>query len=188
VWHWSCRLEALCLTPVPTTRRGCEVAPDLPPHMPQFQPGPFGSCHQQISWSARSTRAAWCRTCTKHIVEQYSNRALVSSITYDSVRSAPFGFQSKTYNNVHQLIHVRRSMKLVCQSFLSASAVRGTETTLPALPGVDGVFGVFGRPMSGGRAKDLYPPPPPTAAYPAVCDRVGSEEGRCSASGPACHA
>ena len=56
------------------------------------------------------------------------------------------------------LNHVRRSVKLVCQSFLSASAVRGTSAALPALPGVDGVLGVpgvLGRPTSGGRAKDL---------------------------------
>jgi hypothetical protein len=56
------------------------------------------------------------------------------------------------------LNHVRRSVKLVCQSFLSASAVRGTSAALPALPGVDGVLGVLGvlgLPTSGARAKDL---------------------------------
>ena len=56
------------------------------------------------------------------------------------------------------LYHVRRSVKLVCQSFLSASAVRGTNAALPALPGVDGVLGVLGvlgLPASCARAKDL---------------------------------
>lgn len=59
-------------------------------------------------------------------------------------------------------------MKLLCQSFLSASAVRGTDAELP--PGVVGALGVPGRPaVSTLLLKVPNPPllPPPLAPMAA---------------------